>query len=61
MVLNTIPNVVRIASRYDETKEKFLSDGEEFSYIFTSAGWICYDMNQFNDKEPELTEIPSGA
>jgi hypothetical protein len=47
--------------RYDETKEKFLSDGEEFSYIFTSAGWICYDMNQFSDKEPELTEIPSGA
>ena len=34
--------------------------GEEFSYIFTSAGWICYDMNQFSDKEPELTEIPSG-
>ena len=47
--------------RYDETKEEFLSDGEEFSYIFTSAGWICYDMNQFSDKEPELTEIPSGA
>ena len=47
--------------RYDETKEEFLSDGEEFSYIFTSAGWICYDMNQFSDKEPELTEIPTGA
>ena len=47
--------------RYDETKEEFLSDGEEFSYIFTSAGWVCYDMNQFSDKEPELTEIPSGA
>jgi len=47
--------------RYDETREQFLSDGEEFSYIFTSAGWVCYDMNQFSDKEPELTEIPSGA
>ena len=46
--------------RYDETREEFLSMGEEFSYIFTSAGWICYDMNQFSDKEPELTEIPSG-
>ena len=47
--------------RYDQTREEFLSNGEEFSYIFTSAGWVCYDMNQFSDKEPELTEIPSGA
>ena len=46
--------------RYDETREEFLSDGEEFSYIFTSAGWVCYDMNQFSDKEPELSEIPTG-
>ena len=47
--------------RYDETREEFLSYGEEFSYIFTNAGWVCYDMNEFNDKSPELTEIPSGA
>ena len=47
--------------RYDETREKFLSYGEEFSYIFTSAGWVCYDMNEFNDKLPEITEIPEGA
>ena len=44
--------------RYDQTRDEFLSDGEEFSYIFTSAGWICYDMNQFNDNEPEIVEIP---
>ena len=47
--------------RYDETKEEFLSIGEEYSYIFTSAGWVCYDMNEFNDNDPEITEIPSGA
>ena len=47
--------------RYDQTREEFLSDGEEFSYIFTSAGWICYDMNQFNDNDPEIVEIPTGA
>ena len=46
--------------RYDQTREEFLSDGEEFSYIFTSAGWVCYDMNEFNDKDPEIVEIPSG-
>jgi len=21
---------------------------------------VCYNMNEFNDKTPELTEIPSG-
>ena len=46
--------------RYDQTREEFLSDGEEFSYIFTSAGWICYDMNEFNDNDPEIVEIPAG-
>jgi len=46
--------------RYDKTREEFLSDGEEYSYIFTSAGWVCYDMNEFNDKDPEIVEIPAG-
>ena len=46
--------------RYDQTKEEFLSDGEEYSYVFTSAGWVCYDMNSFNDKDPEIVEIPAG-
>ena len=43
--------------RYDETKEEFLSNGEEYSYIFTSAGWVCYDMNAFNDNDPEIVGI----
>ena len=47
--------------RYDKTREEFLSMSEEFSYIFTSAGWVCYDMHQFGDSEPEIVEIPSGA
>ena len=48
--------------RYDETREQFLSDGQEFSYIFTSAGWVCYDMHQFDDnKQPERVIIPEGA
>jgi len=46
--------------RYDQTREEFLSNGEEYSYIFTSAGWVCYDMNEFNDNDPEIVEIPSG-
>ena len=47
--------------RYDQTREEYLSNGEEYSYIFTSAGWVCYDMNEFNDNDPEIVEIPSGA
>ena len=47
--------------RYDQTREEFLSNGEEYSYIFTNAGWVCYDMNEFNDNDPEIVEIPSGA
>ena len=23
--------------------------------------WVCYDMNEFNDNDPEIVEIPSGA
>ena len=46
--------------RYDQTRDEFLSAGEEFSYIFTSAGWVCYDMNEFNDKQPEIVAIPGG-
>ena len=35
-------------------------NSEEFSYIFTSAGWVCYDMHQFDDsKLPEKVEIPA--
>jgi hypothetical protein len=45
--------------RYDQTMKEYLSDGEEYSYVFTNAGWICYNMNQFSDKEPEVTEIPA--
>ena len=47
--------------RYDLNETEFLSKGEEYSYIFRNGEWVCYDMNEFNDNEPELTEIPSGA
>ena len=47
--------------RYDNSMNDFLSNGEEDSYVFTSAGWVFYDMNEFNDNDPEIVEIPSGA
>tara|TARA_X000000950_G_C13858462_1_gene637640 strand:- start:840 stop:1277 length:438 start_codon:yes stop_codon:yes gene_type:complete len=48
--------------RLDDNVIEFLSDGEEFAYIFRNGEWICYNMNQFDDsKLPEIVEIPSGA
>ena len=45
--------------RLDNNMEEFFSDNEEFGYVYTSAGWICYNMNQFNDNDPEQVEIPA--
>jgi hypothetical protein len=47
--------------RHDINEAEFLSNGEEYSYIFRNCGWVCYNMNEFDNKLPELTEIPSGA
>ena len=47
--------------RLDNNLEEFFSDNEEYGYVYTNAGWVCYDMNQFNDNDPELTTIPEGA
>ena len=37
------------------------NNNEEYAYIFRNGEWICYDMNEFNDNEPEVVEIPEGA
>ena len=50
------------APRLDEDMEEFFTDNEEYSYVFTSAGWVCYNMHQFEDKvAPEPVEIPAGS
>ena len=46
----------------DKNLEEYLSDGEEYAYVYTKNNeWVCYNMNQFTDKEPEIVPIPSGA
>ena len=48
--------------RHDETLMEYLSDGEEYAYLFTrNAEWVCYNMNTFEEKLPEVIEIPSAA
>jgi hypothetical protein len=48
--------------RLDANLNEYLSNGEEYAYLFTNGEWICYDRHEFiDDKEPELVEIPSAA
>ena len=35
-------------------------NSEEYAYVFRNGEWVCYDMNEFNDKLPEIVEIPAG-
>ena len=32
-------------------------NSEEYAYLFRNGEWVCYDMNRFNDKLPEVVEI----
>ena len=46
----------------DESLEDYLSDGEEFAYLFTNGEWVCYDRHQFDStRTPEVVEIPACA
>jgi hypothetical protein len=48
--------------RLDKNLEEYLSEGEEYAYLFKNGEWICYHMHQFEDnKFPEIVEIPSAA
>ena len=43
----------------DEYLDK--DNNEEYGYVYTSAGWVCYDMHSFDyRKGPERVEIPAG-
>lgn len=48
--------------RLDKDLNEYLSEGEEYAYVFRNGEWVCYNMHQFDDnKLPELVEIPSAA
>jgi hypothetical protein len=49
--------------RRDANLNEYLSEGEEYAYLYTLNGeWVCYNMHQFDeDKSPEVVEIPNGA
>ena len=47
--------------RLDKNLEEYLSNGEEFAYVFRNHEWVCYNMHEFDEQLPEIVEIPSGA
>jgi len=44
--------------RLDLSVEDYLANGEEYAYLFENDEWRCYDLHQFNDRSPELVNIP---
>jgi hypothetical protein len=43
--------------RHDDTLKEYLSNGEEYAYIYTQDDeWVCYDLH---GDLPEQVEIPS--
>ena len=44
--------------RLDSDLFEYLSDGEEYAYVWEEGFWTCYDLHQFGDEEPEIVEIP---
>ena len=52
---NCPPSLMKLNEYLDK------NNNEEYAYIFRNGEWVCYDMNEFNDKDPEVTDIPEGA
>ncbi len=44
--------------RLDKDLFQYLSNGEEYAYVFEGGTWVCYDLHEFDDQEPEIIEIP---
>ena len=47
--------------RLDANKYDYLTDGEEYAYLFVDGNWICYDTSDFGNRFPTVVEIPNGA
>ena len=52
------PELSKNQSEYLETADDC---GEEYAYLFTSAGWTCYNTRSWADNYKKEEEIPAGA
>ena len=44
--------------RLDKDLFEYLDNGEEYAYVWEQGFWICYNLHEFDDEEPEVVEIP---
>ena len=44
--------------RLDDNLFDYLSNGEEYAYVFENGSWTAYDLHDFDDQEPEVVSIP---
>ena len=44
--------------RLDETLDEYLSNGEEYAYLFANGEWVCYDTCDWHDTFKQKVEIP---
>ena len=52
------------APELNKNKSEYLKTaddcGEEYAYLFTSAGWTCYNTRSWDDNYMKEEEIPAG-
>ena len=53
------------APELNKNKSEYLKTaddcGEEYAYLFTSAGWTCYNTRSWDDNYMKEEEIPAGS
>jgi len=43
--------------RLDQTLDEYLSNGEEYAYLFANGEWVCYDTCDWHDTFKQKVEI----
>ena len=48
--------------RLDKNLDEYLADSgdEEYAYIFTKRGWVCYNTRSWDDNYLNIEQIPTG-
>lgn len=44
--------------RIDSNLKEYLSDGEEYAYLFTNGEWVCYNTQDWSKDYLQQVEIP---
>ena len=47
-----------VEPRLDDNLFDYLDNGEEYAYVFEDGSWVCYNLHEFDDQQPEVVSIP---